>query len=70
MGLFWDLFQQSQISGHSGQLAEQGQRATQLEDRVRMLEKDHDDLQQLVQQLILRLEQHFGEDINKDGKIG
>lgn len=63
MGLFWDLFQQSQIS-------KQQTRSTQLEERVRMLEKDHDELQQLVQQLILRLEQNFGEDINKDGKIG
>lgn len=63
MGLFWDLIQQSQIS-------EQRSRATSLEDRVRQLEGELLQTKQAIRNLLEILEKHFGEDINRDGKIG
>lgn len=63
MGLFWDLIQQSQIS-------EQHSRATNLEDRVAQLEAELNQTKQSIRDLLTILEKHFGEDLNKDGKIG
>jgi hypothetical protein len=63
MGLFWDLIQQSQIS-------EQHSRAANLEDRVAQLEAELNQTKQSIRDLLTILEKHFGEDINKDGKIG
>ena len=63
MGLFWDLIQQSQIS-------EQRSRATNLEDRVARLEAELTRTKQSILDLLKILEKHFGEDINKDGRIG
>ena len=63
MGLFWDLIQQSQIS-------QQHSRAANLEDRVAQLEEELNQTRQSLRDLLKILEKHFGEDINKDGKIG
>lgn len=63
MGLFWDLYQQSQIS-------QQEQRSSTLEDRVSRLEADLLETRQLLRQVLGRLEESLGEDINHDGRIG
>ena len=63
MGLFWDLYQQSQIS-------QQGERAATLESRIDHLERDVDRLSKLLRDVIGRLEQHVGVDLDRDGRIG
>jgi hypothetical protein len=63
MGLLWDLLQQSQISEQRG-------KATSLELRLDQLERDLDQTRRLLHTLLQRLENHFGEDINKDGNVG
>ncbi|MFQ5414192.1 MAG: hypothetical protein ACE5E6_07010 [Phycisphaerae bacterium] len=63
MGLFWDLIQQSQI-------ADQRHHAESLDARVVRLERELRDTRRLVNELVVRLETHFGEDINRDGRIG
>lgn len=63
MGLFWDLIQQSQIS-------DQGKRSASLEARVERLEADARQTRQVLNALMVRLEEHFGEDINRDGRVG
>jgi chaperonin cofactor prefoldin len=63
MGLFWDLIQQSQISN-------QRTETESLDARVVALENELRRTQQVLNALVVRLEQHFGEDINKDGRIG
>jgi len=63
MGLFWDLIQQSQISSQSG-------RADSLEHRVAELENQVNAMNGLLRDMLWRLEQRLGEDINRDGKIG
>ena len=63
MGLFWDLIQQSQISS-------QQSRAESMEQRVYDLEIQLDDTRRLLNQLVNILEQHFGQDIDGDGRIG
>ena len=63
MGLFWDLYQQSQISTQSS-------RADSLEARVERLERELSELKQRQTDLLFVLERHFGQDINQDGKIG
>jgi hypothetical protein len=63
MGLFWDLYQQSQISDHA-------QRATSTEDRVMRLEQEVARLSSLLSQVIGRLEQHVGVDLDQDGRVG
>ncbi|HNY26831.1 MAG TPA: hypothetical protein PKH31_05570 [Candidatus Sumerlaeota bacterium] len=63
MGFIWDLIQQSQISDQRAQ-------ADSLEERVRRLEQELDATRQLVHQLLVRLEERFGEDLNGDGRIG
>jgi hypothetical protein len=63
MGLFWDLYQQSQISEHR-------ERAASLEARVERLERDHDRLTTLLREVIGRLEKHVGVDLDQDGRIG
>jgi Tfp pilus assembly protein PilN len=63
MGLFWDLYQQSQLS-------EQRTRAESLEERVAHLEQDNARLAQLLRDVIARLEQHVGVDLDKDGRVG
>jgi hypothetical protein len=63
MGLFWDLYQQSQIS-------QQGERSGELEARVAALERALAQTQELLRAVIQRLEQHVGHDLNADGRVG
>lgn len=63
MGLFWDLYQQSQISQHAD-------RATSTEDRVTQLEGEVHRLSTLLRDVIGRLEQHAGVDLDRDGRVG
>ena len=63
MGFFWDLYQQSQLS-------EQGARSGALEERVARLEDELRRTQGVVRELIGRLEQRLGEDLDRDGRVG
>lgn len=63
MGLFWDLYQQSQISSQSD-------RSATLEQRVERLENDLRRSQQLLRAVIERLEKRIGADLDGDGRIG
>jgi chaperonin cofactor prefoldin len=63
MGLFWDLVQHGQIS-------RQQQRSESLELKVQRLESELQDTRALLQTLLERLEKHFGEDLNRDGRVG
>lgn len=63
MGLFWDLLQQSQIGETRG-------RAESLEVRVHQLEREMDHARQLIHDLVNVLERRFGEDIDRDGRVG
>ena len=63
MGLFWDLIQQSQIGA-------QREKAEDLDARVRRLEGELLHTRRLLHTLVSRLEQHFGEDIDRDGRVG
>lgn len=63
MGLFWDLYQQSQIS-------RQGERASTLEARLDHVEQQVDHLSNLLREVISRLEKHVGADLDQDGRIG
>ena len=63
MGLFWDLYQQSQIS-------DAGKRAESLEARVEHLEQQNERLATLLREVIGRLEKHVGVDLDKDGRVG
>jgi len=63
MGLFWDLYQQGQIS-------DQAERTGSLESRVQTLERELRRTRELLQEALLRLEKHLGQDLNADGRIG
>ena len=63
MGLIWNLLQQSQISNQKA-------KASSLENRVEQLETDLSATRRLVRDLVKRLDEVVGENINKDGKIG
>jgi hypothetical protein len=63
MGLFWDLYQQSQISQHH-------ERASTLEARVENLELELQSVTQLLREVIGRLEKHVGTDLDRDGRVG
>lgn len=63
MGLFWDLYQQSQISQHREQ-------AATLEARVDHLEGEVSRLATLLHEVIGRLEKHLGTDLDEDGRVG
>lgn len=63
MGLFWDLYQQSQISQHA-------ERASTTEERVQRLESEVQRLNSLLRDVIGRLEQHVGVDLDRDGRVG
>jgi hypothetical protein len=63
MGLFWDLYQQSQISDHR-------ERAGAIEQRVEFLEREVERTQRLLSEVIARLERHVGADLNSDGRVG
>jgi hypothetical protein len=63
MGLFWDLYQQSQLSRHE-------ERAGELQARVARLEHELVETRTLLRDLIGRLEQHVGADLDRDGRVG
>ena len=63
MGLFWDLYQQSQISQHARQSGE-------LEYRVSVLEGELRRTQEILREVIGRLERHVGQDLDGDGSVG
>ena len=63
MGLFWDLYQQSQISQHAERTASMETRVQALEDRMARVEN-------LLHAVIGRLEMHLKVDLNRDGQIG
>jgi chaperonin cofactor prefoldin len=61
--MFWDLYQQSQISA-------QTDRTATLEQRVERLESEMRRSQQLLRAVIERLEKQVGEDLDGDGRVG
>ena len=63
MGLFWDLIQQSQLE-------EQKTRAGSLEARVAAMEAELTQTRQILSEALRRLESKFGEDWDRDGRIG
>ncbi len=63
MGIFWDLYQQSQISQHAD-------RASTTEQRVAQLESEVQRLSTLLRDVIGRLEEHAGVDLDRDGRVG
>lgn len=63
MGLFWDLYQQSQISRHT-------ERTATLETRVERLEREIDRMGILLREVIRRLEETVGADLDRDGRVG
>lgn len=63
MGIFWDLYQQSQIS-------DQDRRAETLEKRVGRLERELRDTRILLSKTLQALEEYTGKDIDGDGKAG
>lgn len=63
MGLFWDLYQQSQIS-------KSADRSGALEGRVAALEDELRRTQELLREVIGRLERQVGQDIDRDGRVG
>ena len=63
MGFLWDLIQHSQIR-------DQHRQSQSLEARVSQLEEELRQTQQLLRTLLERLESRFGEDLDKDGRVG
>lgn len=63
MSFLWDLVQQSQLSEQKNSTRDLSTRVEQLESEVRRM-------QILQNRLIERLEEHFQEDIDGDGKVG
>jgi hypothetical protein len=63
MGLIWDLIQHGQIS-------EARNRTASVEQRLDMLEADLHKTNETLVSLLRALEQRFGEDLNRDGRIG
>lgn len=63
MGLFWDLYQQSQIS-------KQWDRASRIEQRVERLEDELRKTQAILHKVIGLLEQQSGQDLDGNGRIG
>ena len=63
MGLFWDLYQQSQIEKHR-------EHTVSLDARVEGLEREVDRMAVLLREVIRRLEQNVGKDLDADGRVG
>lgn len=63
MGLFWDLVQQTQIS-------ENETRSGALEQRVGALEEELRRTQEVLHQVVTRLERTIGQDLDRDGQVG
>ena len=63
MGFVWDLIQQGQISDASS-------RAESLEARVDLLEHELRKTNTTLIELLKALERRFGEDLDRDGRVG
>ncbi len=63
MGLIWDLIQQGQISDASS-------RADSLDQRVSKLEAEIRQTNDALMRLLRGLETRFGEDLDRDGRVG
>ncbi len=63
MGLFWDLVQQTQIS-------ENETRSGEIEQRVMALEEELRKTQEVLHQVVTRLEKTVGQDLDSDGVVG
>lgn len=63
MGLFWDLYQQMQISEHSTRAGDWEGRVTEMEAELRRT-------RETLREVIGRLEQHVGQDLDGDGSVG
>lgn len=63
MGFLWDLIQHNQIQ-------DQRRQADTLENRVTKLEEELLQTRKLLRTLLERLEAKFGEDLDKNGRIG
>ena len=63
MGILWELFQQSDIDRAQ-------QRSADLETRVAQLEDELVTTRGILHELIGALEKRFGEDIDRDGRVG
>jgi hypothetical protein len=63
MGLFWDLYQQSQIG-------KQTERSGAIEQRVHALEAELHRTQETLHQLIGVLETHLGKDLDGNSRVG
>jgi chaperonin cofactor prefoldin len=70
MGLFWDLIQQNQISEQGRRVENAAARTQSLEMRVQKLEESQRQTREQLRNLLVLLEEHFGKDINRDGRIG
>lgn len=63
MGLIWDLIQHNQIS-------QTQEHAASLDQRVMRLEYEVQRTNETLTRLLRALEQRFGEDLDKDGRVG
>ncbi len=63
MSLIWDLIQQ-------GQLQKTQQHAGSLEQRINQLESELHQTNTTLLDLLRVLEQKFGEDLDRDGRVG
>ena len=63
MGIFWELIQQNEIQA-------QKTKSESLEERVVQLEEELTKTQDLLRKTLIALEEHIGEDIDGDGKLG
>jgi len=63
MGIFWDLVQQDEIE-------EQKEKASSVEERVKILEEDLANTKVLLKKTLIALETHLVIDIDGDGKTG
>lgn len=63
MGLIWDLIQHGQIS-------EAKSRAATVEARVEQLEAELQRTNETLMSLLRALERRFGEDLDRDGRVG
>ena len=63
MGIFWDLVQQDEIE-------KQKEKASSIEDRVKLLEEDLANTKVLLKKTLIALETHLVIDIDGDGKTG
>jgi hypothetical protein len=63
MGIFWDLVQQDEIE-------KQKEKASSVEERVKLLEEDLVNTKVLLRKTLIALEKHLVIDIDGDGKTG